>query len=228
LSGIYLYCIAPARHEPRRGLIGIGDGEVIGLEIEGLTAWVSSAEQTPAVALDAIRAHNTVVEASNTDVITTLPVRFGQWLPSEDALRDKLAEGRPGFETQLAHVAGALEFGVRVTLAHTPERGSEPQPPTPEGLSGREYMELLARRAAAKRSQERRGEELAAELRTETRPLAERIDMLEPSAGLVSIAHLVKRSDFTAYNAAVRAVAARHSDVRIQLSGPWPPYSFAG
>jgi hypothetical protein len=34
-----------------------------------------------------------------------------------------------------------------------------------------------------------------------------------------------RREDFAA---AVTALAGRHPGVRLELTGPWPPYSFAG
>ena len=57
--------------------------------------------------------------------------------------------------------------------------------------------------------------------------LRERVEPLEPAAGIVSIAHLVRRPDFEAYSLAVRSVTQQYADARFLFSGPWPPYSFA-
>jgi hypothetical protein len=197
------------------------------VEVDGLSAWVSLAERPPALDTAAVRAHHAVVEASITSDVTTLPARFGQWLESEDALRARLLLGRAEHQKALALVCGALEFSVRVV----PVEPTVQTAPTPPGTasSGREYMGQLASRAKEKRAHARRGEEIAAELRSVvgTRTVRERVEPLEPEAGLVSIAHLVRRPDFNAYRTAVQSVSTRHPDAQFHVSGPWPPYSFA-
>jgi hypothetical protein len=39
--------------------------------------------------------------------------------------------------------------------------------------------------------------------------------------------YLVDRGDVVAFKAAVDQVAAQHGHVRVEVAGPWPPYSFA-
>jgi hypothetical protein len=227
VSGLLLYCIAPAGHAPKSMPRGVGGTTVRAVQIDGLSAWVSPAERPPAVDMAAVRAHHEVIESSNTREVTTLPVRFGQCLESEDVLRARLLANRAEYAKALELVRGALEFSVRVVPLEMATQASGPQ--ATEVTSGRAYMDQLASRASEKRAHARRGEEIASELRSVvgTHMVRERVETLDPEAGLVSIAHLVRRADFEAYTKAVHSVSARHADARFHLSGPWPPYSFA-
>jgi hypothetical protein len=45
---------------------------------------------------------------------------------------------------------------------------------------------------------------------------------------LLNAAYLVDEQRDEDLTAAVRALAAKHPAVRLELTGPWPPYSFAG
>ncbi len=226
MSGVLLYCIAPAGFAPQNMLEGVGRARVRAIDVDGLTAWVTTADRAPDVHIDAVRAHHAVVEASITDDVTTLPVRFGQWLESENVLRTRLLASRAEHQKALGLVQGALEFGVRVIPLEMAAQSAGGHLET--GSSGREYMGQLVTRANEKRAHARRGEEIAAELRSAvgTHMVQERSEPLDPDAGLVSIAHLVRRPDFTAYKAALQTVSSRHADTRFHLSGPWPPYSF--
>ena len=45
---------------------------------------------------------------------------------------------------------------------------------------------------------------------------------------LLNAAYLLDASDGTSFTAAVAAEATAHPELRVELTGPWPPYSFAG
>ena len=45
---------------------------------------------------------------------------------------------------------------------------------------------------------------------------------------LLNAAYLVASDEGAGFTAAVAAEATAHPDLRIELTGPWPPYSFAG
>jgi hypothetical protein len=44
---------------------------------------------------------------------------------------------------------------------------------------------------------------------------------------LLNAAYLLAADQATDFNAAVAAQATAHPELRIELTGPWPPYSFA-
>ena len=45
---------------------------------------------------------------------------------------------------------------------------------------------------------------------------------------LLNAAYLLSQSEGTGFAEAVAAAAAAHPELRVELTGPWPPYSFAG
>lgn len=47
------------------------------------------------------------------------------------------------------------------------------------------------------------------------------------AAMLLNAAYLIGRSDGTGFAAAVASAAQSHPELRLEVTGPWPPYSFA-
>jgi hypothetical protein len=45
---------------------------------------------------------------------------------------------------------------------------------------------------------------------------------------LLNAAYLLYRSDGSSFAAAVESAANAHPELRLELTGPWPPYSFSG
>ena len=45
---------------------------------------------------------------------------------------------------------------------------------------------------------------------------------------LLNAAYLLPAGDGTSFASAVKAEATAHPELRIELTGPWPPYSFVG
>jgi hypothetical protein len=56
---------------------------------------------------------------------------------------------------------------------------------------------------------------------------AERFDEPRGPHDMVSVAHLVARTDFDTYRRRLRELRERSPHLRFLASGPWPPYSFA-
>lgn len=221
MMGLYLYCVGARDHPDPGELEGIDGAPVRALETAGLRVWVSPMESAPPASLDRVRSHNAVVEAAAAER-TPLPMRFGQWFASESELDAAMAERARRLERALERVRGALEFGVRVL---DPDR-TDPGPP--DRSSGTAYLEGLARQVEVAERSRRRGAEVAAELRSFLGPLVRDQSVQAGGSGaLVTIAHLVARHDTGTYGTKVRTFSTRRPDVRLVLSGPWPPYGFA-
>lgn len=221
MTGLYLYCVGGPEHPEPTELEGIDGIAVRSLETPGLRVWVSAMESAPAATLDRVRMHNAVVEAS-TARDTPLPMRFGQWFASETELEAAMAERGPRLERALDRVRDALEFGVRVM---DPARRPDPTPP--DRSSGTAYLEGLARRGEVAEQSRRLGAEVAAELRSFLGPVVRAQSVRGGGEGaLVTIAHLVARHDTGTYGTRLRTFSTRRPDVRLVLSGPWPPYGF--
>ncbi|MFF8828291.1 GvpL/GvpF family gas vesicle protein [Streptomyces sp. NPDC015131] len=182
------------------------------------------------------RAHDAVVAALST-VTCPLPLRLATVCRDDSGVRRLLEDGEERFVRALERLDGRVEWGVKVYAEPgapaAPEAG---QPDAPAaGASGRDY---LRRRLQERRSRDgdwqradavcrRLHQELAgrAEAATVHRPQDTR---LSGAAGVnvLNAAYLVDRDHSERFVELVEAVA--EPGVRVELTGPWAPYSFAG
>jgi hypothetical protein len=226
-EGLYLYCVAPAGHDPPAALDGLDDAQVTALEHDGLTVWMSALGRPPEASVEGVRRHHAVVDAAISETVTPVPFRFGQWAATEAAVRASIAPKADAWLRSLEAWAGALEFGVRVL---DPARDRPARTVHAAAMSsGREYLEALARVRTEERDGVRHAEEVAALVRGRVGGLtiADTVAPLATAHGIASIAHLVRRGSFAEYHERMAAVRAEQSGLRFVLSGPWPPYSFA-
>jgi hypothetical protein len=226
-EGLYLYCVAPAGHEPPAVLAGMDDAKVTSLEHDGLAVWLSALSRPPEASVEGVRRHHAVVDAAVSATVTPVPFRFGQWAATEAAVRASITPKAGAWRHSLEAWAGALEFGVRVLdpALDRPARSVHASAMS----SGREYLEALARVRTKERDSVRDAEEVAALVRDRVGGLAI-ADVVAPLAtahGIASIAHLVHRASFAEYHERMAAVRTEQRRLRFVLSGPWPPYSFA-
>lgn len=219
---VYLYALL-ADLPP--GPLGCGiQGEPLrALECAGLVAIIGTVPETPAVDAGALRAHDQTVRrlAGMSDAI--LPVRFGSVVDDERDLARLLEPDAQGWRDALARVAGREQMTMRVY-----GRGEPAPVPRPEGESnlgpGARYLD--ARRRAAHRE----GLAALAALGPALAPLVsgERVERHGTPPLLASVHHLIRRGGAAAYAARAEEAAARLADVTVTVSGPWPPYAFAG
>ncbi|MFK4186006.1 GvpL/GvpF family gas vesicle protein [Streptomyces sparsogenes] len=193
------------------------------------------------------RAHQRVVNAAGA-VGCVVPVGMATVCRGEEGLRRMLEEGHPRFTGALDRLEGRVEWGVKVYAgpagAETAAGGPAPAPagpsPAPPGaaagaVSGRDY---LRRRTAQRRAQEQRWQraEDGARLVHETLAgLAERARLHPPQDGRLSgvtdrnvlnAAYLVPHEHGEGFARRVRELADRLAGLRVELTGPWAPYSF--
>lgn len=223
----YLYCITPAAVVPPAGLQGVGGCAVEAIAAGDLAIWTSTLESGRAEAsVEAIAAHNSVVEAAIRPDTTPIPLRFGQRLETADEVRDLIDREREAWLAQLKLFAGALEFGLRVI---DPERESAARVVhTGRAVGGREYLEEVARRRSEERGAREEAERVASRVRefVGDATVRERVEPLRTRHGLATIAYLVRRVDFADYRDRVTRAREALPALRFLASGPWPPYSF--
>jgi hypothetical protein len=223
--GLYLYCLLPAHGAAPAALEGVEGAPVTALDEEPFRLWVSEVDEAPRPSLDGIRAHDAVIRAAMEAGATPLPMRFGQWFPDRRRMLERLDEKADAYRQRLAEVEGAVELGIRVVDPSEPPRDS---PEEEKADSGREFMEALARRQRERQELDERGRRIAGVLRARLEGLVrrERVETLEPGDGLVSVSHLVARSDVEAYRRAVDEAGQAEAGLVFHQTGPWPPYSF--
>ena len=224
--GIYAYCVVPIGHSPDAALRGVSEAAVEVIEAGPVALWVSRMPR-PEGTVEQIKAHNAIVEAAVTNAVTPVPLRFGQWLEDEGALDAGLAEQATSYAEKLRKFAGCLEFGIRVIDPAEPQGAQDVHPE--KATSGTAYMQALresSRHAGARQAvadqvrstiQQKVGSLVQAEQEEESRT---------PHA-VVTMSHLVPRENFDEYRERVREMREEFPALRLLLSGPWPPYSFA-
>lgn len=186
------------------------------------TAWSAPVSLTRADAF----AHHALVDALCAGG-PCLPVRFGTWLVDAAAARRALASARADLEARLERVGDRREIAVTLLWREAPSsegRGHDVAP------SGRAYLER--RRAAAVASFGRRATADALAARLEAELAGDQADVRHetcPSDEVaLSLSLLARRGEADALKARATRAVAGLPDVRGVVSGPWPPYSFAG
>ena len=238
MSGVYAYCVLPGGLHPPSGLAGLEDRPVTGYEVDALTVWISEAPGRPPLDLEAVGRHNDVVEAALGEPVA--PLRFGAWLPDLAALADRVRGSSSQLEAALRLVEGRVEFAMRVGSAGGPMPSpvSDAAPPGDRALpgdapgagGGRAYLRALSRRRAERSRRRNEQDELAERLREFMGDMAveQRVHYLS-APELVSVAHLVERRNQAQYLERAAAFAREPlGDLVVHVTGPWPPYSFAG
>ncbi|GAA1137644.1 GvpL/GvpF family gas vesicle protein [Streptomyces javensis] len=194
------------------------------------------------------RAHQRVVDTAGAESCV-IPVRLATICLGDEGLRRMLATGRERFASALDRLEGRVEWGVKAyatqPAAEQPPAGAE-QPPagavaapstpnSPGTMSGRDY---LRRRKAQRQAAERRWgdtEEGARLVHDTLSGLAEQSRLHPPQdprlsgiadRNVLNAAYLVRREDSADFAERVGELAGRTPALRVELTGPWAPYSF--
>ena len=179
------------------------------------------------------RRHDAVVRAAAADG-PLLPLRFGTVVADEDAARRLLREHADVAREQLARVGDAREWGVRLVRSLE----AEPAPAGPASSADRPAAsgtEYLSRRRQALQERERTAHDAAASADLLQEVLAPHATEALHRGGapgsslLLDVAYLVRPDAESGFLAAVERLTpelASHG-LTVQLTGPWPPYSFA-
>ena len=183
--------------------------------------------------VEAVLRHETIVEAVRRQG-PSLPVRFGTVFRDAMSVASALEERYETLSADLERLGDKVELSLIVLWA-TPSSGDAPTRMTreaegaPAGQSaGARY--LHARAAELRRDEDRkeRARAVARELELVLGGLAlERRESLLPTPRVaVRTAYLLAPARVGDFRAAFEMLRARRGELRILLSGPWPPYSF--
>jgi gas vesicle protein GvpL/GvpF len=226
------------------GGAGIGEGDPRLVVADGLQAVVSDVprDEFEALSLDdrledlgwlaaTARAHHHVVDTVGSRR-TVAPLSLATVYFDDDRVRGLLAEGAAAFTAVLDRLEGRAEWGVKVSIR---AGGTREETTVALPRTGAEY--LRARRQALREGDravaqaEADAEEIDAALRAlavdarRHRPQEQSLTG-RPERMVLNGAYLV---DTTAADALASMVAswAEHPRVRVEVTGPWVPYSFA-
>lgn len=175
-------------------------------------------------------AHAAVVEAC-LGARAVVPVKLFTVFDSDERAAADLGRGRPHVDRAIRRVAGRIEWGVRIRRTGDGAAADGPVPRT-----GSQYLRAKRRALDAARRNATRGSAQADRVfrRLSARATAA-IRQSLPAAGrgattplVLDAAFLVSRRGVERFAAAVRHTAAEldAKGYRVELTGPWPPYSF--
>jgi hypothetical protein len=238
--GLYLYAVVPpdARLGEVRGIagepveilrharLGLVAGEVAVEQLAGLDDESSDPARLGALA----RCHDEVVRAAGAAAGAVLPFRLGTVVVDRDAARRYLEERSAAITPAMQQVAACHEWGVTVhhraseVPAHAdPIGGHDPGRPGTAYLARR--RQELARVEAHRQAMSRVEGELRA---TAIDVAAGRTRQPQPGV-VLDASYLVRRDGEPAFFEAVDRCGdlLLEQGLQLQLSGPWPPYSFA-
>ncbi|MFC9621075.1 GvpL/GvpF family gas vesicle protein [Streptomyces sp. NPDC056930] len=182
------------------------------------------------------RAHHRVIEALAART-AVLPLRLATVYLDDERVRLMLRARHEAFAGKLTDLAAQVEWGVKIYVEAAAETERPAGPPTDAGLSpGRAY---LSQRRAQRHAREDayRGAEQAAE-RVEAAARTYAVDRVQhrpqqgelargPGENVINDAYLVPLQHAEDFRADVMQAAEGLPGVRVEVTGPWAPYSFA-
>jgi hypothetical protein len=246
-QGEYLYAVArgvgPTALTDTRGL---HDQPLRVLEHRGLAAVLSAVDLDEfgeeglrrnledLTWLEAVaRGHDAVVQqVARTGAVA--PMRLATIFTSDDGVRARLDELYDALTAALDRVEGRREWSVKV---YAPERGAEsPAPPSTAPGSGADYL----RRKKAQTLEKQTAEDAALQIAdtvhdtlaaqcVASRRLRPQDPRLTGHEGTMTLngAYLVDEASADSFTEVAARLAEENPQSRVEVQGPWPPYSFA-
>jgi Gas vesicle synthesis protein GvpL/GvpF len=253
--GVWVYAVGDDIATGRIGhLTGVGGGAVRGISAYGLTAVagdVPLAEFGESALrrnledlawLEATaRAHHHVIDALGQQS-SLVPMRLATVYASDDGVAAMMDERAADFRAALSRISSRQEWGVKAYAAQPPERGglAASAPARSSGAAARPGAAYLQRRRDELSSRSQARSDLLASAETihvRLSGLAAEVRLHAPQAPqltgvrarmILNAAYLVDDERSGEFADAVAALAREHPAARLELTGPWPPYSFAG
>lgn len=187
---------------------------------------------------DVARAHHDVVQALSIHA-TVLPLRMATVYQDDDRAGQALAEQHDAFAERLAQLTAHTEFGVKIYLAPTAApAGTGPVPDADASAAATPGKAYLQRRRAQHNAQEAvysQAQDAAGIIETvasryasqHVRHPAQRGTLTGPAENVLNDAYLVPDAYAEPFRAAIEAAVGVFDGIRVEVTGPWAPYSFA-
>lgn len=248
-QAVWLYAVAAGRPGAGLdGLRGVADGPVRAVGAAGLTAVagdVPLAEFGEArlrrnledlAWLEAVaRAHHTVIEtvARESPVV---PMRLATVYRDDAGVAAALVERGNDFHAALSRITARTEWGVKAYATRTAAGGGPASAQATAPESGTAYLRRRRQELSAQADSRHEASASADAIHGRLCGLAVAARLHPPQAPqlsgraeqmLLNAAYLLDESHGEEFAAAVSALAGQHPRVRVEVTGPWPPYSFA-
>lgn len=231
-------------------LTGVADAKVRAVPAAGLTVLVSDVGadefgeealrmnlESPEWLEDVARAHHCVIDAM-ARMFRLLPLRLATVYSGEAAMVAAVAGRADELRAALVRIGGRLEWGVKVYAHERDEKPAQRGGADTDGAgAGIAYLKRRRAELSAREDSQRSAAESARGVHRELSEQAERARLYPPQAPaltgsrapmLLNATYLLDPDDVPGFATAVAATANAHPDLLLELTGPWPPYSFAG
>ncbi|MFD0251013.1 GvpL/GvpF family gas vesicle protein [Streptomyces sp. NPDC127113] len=182
------------------------------------------------------RSHQQVIDAL-TAVTTPLPLRLATVFRDDSGVRMMMEQREEAFRNTLARLDGRVEWGVKVYVEAEPEQAAAPARPAPKPASGRDYLRQRRQQSRANEDLRSRAERFATGLHSTLSSLADDARLHAPqnprlsgAAGrnVLNAAYLVRRDASEEFVEKIDRTKDDAPGIRVELTGPWAAYSFAG
>ncbi|EYT82986.1 GvpL/GvpF family gas vesicle protein [Streptomyces andamanensis] len=224
---------APAKSLAHHGLVAVvSEVPERDFSEEALRARLEDLDWLAATA----RAHQGVIDAL-TVVTTPLPLRLATVFRDDSGVRAMIESREEHFRQTLERLQGRVEWGVKVYVE--PERSEEPAAAGAgrRPASGRDYLRQRRQESRAHEDRWQRAETFATRLHGRLSAFAEESRLHAPqnpalsgAAGqnVLNAAYLVPRAHSEEFVELVDRTKDEAPGLRVELTGPWAAYSFAG
>ena len=186
------------------------------------------------------RAHHSVIDAVARQG-PLVPMRLATVYSSDAQITTMLDERSADFRAVFRRISGREEWGVKVYADRQPEPSNEPAvtavPSGPGGGAGAAYLRRRRDQLAAQKNTRQETLASAEMVHTELSEYAAETRLHPPQAPqltgskapmILNAAYLLDSERAEEFGSAVTALAGRYPGLRLELTGPWPPYSFTG
>ncbi|CAL9337911.1 MULTISPECIES: GvpL/GvpF family gas vesicle protein [unclassified Streptomyces] len=182
------------------------------------------------------RGHDAVL-ASLTALTSPLPLRLATVCRDDSGVRRLLEEGHDRFVRALERIDGRVEWGVKVYAEQPPARRPASSEAASGAVGGRDYLRRRLRERDGREEGRRRADEVGRTLHERLSGYAEAAVLHPPQnprlagdtggVNVLNAAYLVPRERAEGF-VALTGDMAQADGVRVELTGPWAAYSFAG
>ncbi len=254
--GVWAYAVTARALTASLGqLSGVGGGSIRTVTAAGLTAVVEDVDlaefgeaalrrnlEDLAWLEATARAHHRVI-AAVAQQGPVIPIRLASVYSGDAGIAAMLADRGAAFQEALTRVSGRKEWGVKAYAARRPggERSPAVNAAAPAGRepagAGAAYLRRRRDQLTAEQDFRHQMAASAENIHAQLSRYAAGARLHPPQAPqltenkaamLLNAAYLLEDGNGEEFAAAVAALAEQYPAVQLELTGPWPPYSFAG
>lgn len=180
------------------------------------------------------RAHHDVIGAVS-ETAPVVPMQLATVYRSDDRVRALLADRRDDFLAALEVIQGRTEWGIKIYVPAEPADAADTQQPADTARPGAAYLQRRRSQLSAREDARHAAASSAEAIHAELTGLAAAARLHKPQHPqltgraepmILNSTYLVDDEQAGTFAAAADELAGQHPGVRVELTGPWPPYSF--